>query len=157
MVNSLKALFADWQETRNITLTFLKELSEASLDKPLPRKKLNTIRLHMYELTLGQRGFVDALTTKTVVFGDEYENYISQPTPTLIETMTTLDAKMEASLAIMDGTESIDYFGEARNVHQTISTMIGHEQMHIGQIIAFCYAVGIEIPAAIIEAMALEG
>jgi len=29
--------------------------------------------------------------------------------------------------------------------------------MHIGQIIAFCYAAGIEIPTSITEAMALEG
>jgi len=35
--------------------------------------------------------------------------------------------------------------------------MIGHENMHVGQIIAFCYATGIEIPESISEPMALEG
>ena len=72
MIESLKALLADWKDTRSITLTFLNELNDADLDKILPRKKLNTIRLQAYELTLGQRGYVDALTTKTVVFGDEF-------------------------------------------------------------------------------------
>jgi len=157
MIESLKALLADWKETRSITLAFLNELSDADLDKKLPRKKLNTIRLQAYELTLGQRGFVDSLTTKMVVFGDEYLNYENLPTEVLIERMTKMDAKLEKSLELMDGTEAIDYFGEQRNVHQIISTMTGHENMHIGQIIAFCYATGIEIPQSISESMALEG
>jgi len=157
MIRSLKALLADWKETRGITLKFLTELSDADLDKILPRKKLNTIRLQAYELTLGQRGYVDALTTKEVVFGNEYDNYLSLPTQTLIETMTELDAQLEKSLGLMDGSESIDFFGEKMNVHQMISMMTGHEQMHIGQIIAFCYATGIEIPQSIVEIMALEG
>jgi len=157
MIESLKALLADWKQTRSITLAFLNELSETDLDKILPRKKLNTIRLQAYELTLGQRGYVDALTTKAVVFGDEYDNYLSLPTQTLTQTMAELDAQMEKSLGLMDGSESIEFFGEQMNVHQIISMMTGHEQMHIGQIIAFCYATGIEIPASIVENMALEG
>ena len=157
MTQSLKALLADWQQTRSITLAFLNELSDADLDKPFPRKVLNTIRLQAYELTLGQRGYVDALTTKVVVFGDEYNNYLSLPTQTLVETMTGLDARLEKALELMDGSESIEFFGEQMNVHQIISMMTGHEQMHIGQIIAFCYAVGIEIPTSIVEVMALEG
>jgi len=157
MIESLKALLADWKETRSITLKFVNELSDADLDKKLPRKKLNTIRLQVYELTLGQRGYVDSLATKIVVFGDEYLNYESRPKQALIETMAELDAKLEESLEIMDGTESIEFFGEQINVHQMISMMTGHEQMHIGQIIAFCYATGIEIPESISEHMNLEG
>jgi hypothetical protein len=34
--------------------------------------------------------------------------------------------------------------------------MIGHEQMHIGQIVAFCYAIGLRIPDVIKNAMALS-
>jgi len=157
MIESLKALLADWKQTRSITLAFLNELSDADLDKPLPRKKLNTIRLQAYELTLGQKGYVDALTTKAVVFGDEYNNYLSLPKQTLIKTMTELDAQLKKSLAQLNGTETIEFFGEQMNVHQMISMMTGHEQMHIGQIIAFCYATGIEIPSSIVESMALEG
>jgi len=157
MIESLKALLADWKETRGITLKFVNELSDADLDKKLPRKKLNTIRLHVYELTLGQRGYVDSLTTKIAVFGDEYLNYESRPKQDLLETMAELDAKLEKSLELMDGTESIEFFGEQINVHQLISMMSGHEQMHIGQIIAFCYATGIEIPESIVEHMNLEG
>lgn len=37
------------------------------------------------------------------------------------------------------------------------SAMIGHEQMHIGQIVAFCYAIGVQIPEKIVNKMALDG
>ncbi|MCL2387109.1 MAG: DinB family protein [Defluviitaleaceae bacterium] len=156
MIESLKALHADWKETRSIILGFLEELSDADLDKILPRKVLNTIRLQAYELTLFQRDIVNSLTTKVVDFGDEYlyENWSKQA---LAERMADLDAQLEKLLETLDGTEIIDYFGEKRNVHQIISVMIGHENMHVGQIIAFCYATGIEVPKSISEPMALEG
>lgn len=156
MIESLKALLADWQETRSITLGFLEELTDAELDKPLPRQYLNTIRLQAYELTLFQRDMVNALGTNEVVFEEEY---IYEPCPTqdIIDKMAALDKALEEKMATLTGQEIIGYYGEQRNVHQIISSMIGHENMHIGQIIAFCYATGIKVPECIAEPMALEG
>ena len=156
MIESLKALLADWKETRSIIVGFLEELSDADLDKELPRKKLNTIRLQAYELTLFQRDVVNALGTDKLAYEEEY-SYINMPTKDIIERMTELDTKLEKALEALQGNEIMEYYGEHRNVHQIISMMIGHESMHIGQIIAFCYATGIEIPASISEPMALEG
>jgi len=156
MIESLRALLEDWKETRSVILGFLDELSDADIEKKLPRKKLNTIKLQAEELTIFQEDIVESLISKVVDFGDEYlyENMSKQA---IIERMAELDARLEKSLEIMDGTEIIDYYGQKRNVHQIISMMIGHECMHIGQIIAFCYATGIEIPESIVEPMALEG
>ncbi|MCL1862425.1 MAG: DinB family protein [Defluviitaleaceae bacterium] len=156
MIESLKAQMADWKQTRSIILGFLEELSDADLDKILPRKVLNTIRLQAYELTLFQRDIVDSLSTLAVDFGAEYI-YENWPTAKIIERMAELDDALEKKLNTMNGTEMIDYYGEQQNVHQIISSMIGHENMHIGQIIAFCYATGIEVPNCISEPMALEG
>ena len=157
MTHSLKALLADWKETRGITLDFVNKLSDEDLDKKLPRKVLNTIRLQAFELTVFQNDIVNSLTTKVVNFDEKDYKYKSLPKQELVEKMAELDDKLEKSLELMDGTEALEYFGEQRNVHQVISMMIGHEQMHIGQIIAFCYATGIEIPKSISEPMALEG
>jgi len=156
MIESLKALLADWKETRSITLTFLNELSDADLDKPLPRKKLNTIRLQAYELTLFQRDIVGSLGTDKLSYEEEYI-YNNLPTQDIIKRMKELDSQFEKALESLSGTETMDYYGEEKNVHQIIAMMSGHEQMHIGQIIAFCYATGIEIPESISEPMALEG
>jgi len=156
MIESLKALLESWNETRSIILGFLDELSDADLDKKLPRKMLNTIRLQAYELTLFQSDIVDSLSTKVVDFGEEYL-YKNLQTQDLVKKMAELDAKLEKLLGSMDGTEIMDYYGEKQNVHQVISMLIGHEYMHVGQVIAFCYATGIEVPKSISEPMALEG
>ena len=156
MIESLKALLADWKETRGITLGFLSELSDADLDKELPRKKLNTIRLQAYELTLFQRDIVNSLGTNVLEYEEEY-NYVNMPTQGIIERMTELDTQLDKALESLKGTEIMEYYGEERNIHQIISMLINHESMHIGQIIAFCYATGIEIPKSISEPMALEG
>ena len=156
MIESLKALLAEWKETRGITLEFINKLSDADLDKKLPRKVLNTIRLQVYELTLFQRDVVAALPTTVLRYEDEYR-YESLPKQALVDRMAELDAKLEKTLELMDGTEVFEYYGEQRNIHRIISMMTAHEQMHIGQIIAFCYATGIEIPENITEQMALEG
>ena len=156
MIESLKALLADWTETRSITLAFLNELSDADLDKKLPRKKLNTIRLQAYELTLFQRDIVNSLGTNALIYEEVY-HYVNMPTQGIIERMAELDTLLEKALESLNGNEIMDYYGEQRNVHQIISMMIGHENMHIGQIIAFCYATEIKIPESISEPMALEG
>jgi len=156
MTESLKALLADWKETRIITLAFLNELSESDLDKKLPRKKLSTIRLQAYELTLFQRDVVNALGTDKLAYEEEYI-YVELPTQDIIARMVELDVQFEKAIEILTGNEIMDYYGDKRNVHQIISMMIWHEQMHIGQIIAFCYATGIQIPQSIVEPMALEG
>ena len=156
MIPSLQALLADWKVTRSVTLGFLEELSETDLDKKLPRNVLNTIRLQAYELTLFQRDAVNSLGTDVFAFEEEYI-YVNMPTKELIKRMEELDAQLEKALETLDGTETMDYYGEKQNVHQIISMMNGHENMHIGQIIAFCYATGIKIPESIAEPMALEG
>ncbi|MCL2223983.1 MAG: DinB family protein [Defluviitaleaceae bacterium] len=156
MIESLKALLAGWKETRSITLVFLNELSETDLDKKLPRKKLNTIRLQVYELTLFQRDVVGSLGTNALAYEEEYK-YVNMPTQSIIEKMAELDTKFEKALETLSGNEMMDYYGQQRNVHQIIAMMISHEEMHIGQIIAFCYATGIEIPQSVSEQMALEG
>jgi len=156
MIESLKALLENWKEARSIILGFLEELNDSDLDRELPRKVLNTIRLQAFELTLFQRDIVDSLSTKVVDFGEEYI-YENHPKEVIIERMEELDAKLMSALDGMDGTEIIDYYGQKQNVHQIIAMLIGHEYMHVGQIIAFCYATGIKIPQSISEPMALEG
>lgn len=156
MIESLKALFAEWKETRGTTLAFLNELSDADLDKKLPRKKLNTIRLQAHELTLFQRDVVNSLGTSALAYEEEY-HYENLPTKDIIERMSELDAQLEKKLESLSGAEIMEYYGEQRNVHQIIALLIWHEAMHIGQIIAFCYATGIKIPESIVEILALEG
>ena len=156
MIESLQALVEDWKVTRSVIVGFLEELSDADLDKTLPRKVLNTIRLQAYELTLFQRDIINSLGTDKLRYEEEYK-YVNLSTQDLIAKMAELDAQLEKAMESLSGTEIMDYYGDKINVHQVISLMIGHENMHVGQIIAFCYATGIEVPKSISESMALEG
>jgi hypothetical protein len=71
--------------------------------------------------------------------------------------MKALDEKLEEKLNSMTGNECVDWFGEKYNIHRHICAMISHEMMHVGQVVAFCYAVNIDIPSDIVETMALDG
>ena len=155
MINSLKGQLADWRHTRGITLKFISELNDSDLDKKLPRKELNTIRLQVEELAMMQENWLNAMTTKTMDF--IAEPLVDKSKQGLVAMFSELDKKLTEILATFDGSETVDWYGEEYNIHQHFSSMIGHEMMHIGQIIAFCYATGIHIPDEITETMALDG
>jgi hypothetical protein len=111
--------------------------------------------LQIEELAQIQGHYVKALTTKQIEFAGNPAKDTSKQG--LAEIMAELDKEMEETLDSFYGHETIDWFGSPKNIHEHISAMIGHEQMHIGQIIAFCYATGILIPDSITNIMALDG
>ena len=155
MINSLKGQLADWNYARGITLKFILELSDSDLDKKLPRKELNTIRLQAEELAMMQENWLDAMITNAMDFAAEPLADTSKQG--LIAKFSELDKRMEEVLVAFDGSEIVDWYGEEQSIYQHFSSMIGHEMMHIGQIVAFCYATGIHIPDEITEIMALDG
>jgi len=155
MIDSLKAQISDWKYGRGIIKIFITMLNDTDLDKPLPRKNLYTIRKQCEELIHIQNCYVEALETKQIQFN--YEPLKDVCKDSLISKMDKLDSTLETQLETFDGNETVNWFGEEWNIHQHISAMIGHEQMHIGQIVAFCYATNIEIPNSIVKIMALDG
>ena len=156
MLNSFKGLLADWKQTRSITLEFISQLSDADFDKQLPRKELNTIRLQLEELAAMQEDWQAAMSTKTMDFSESYA-LMDTSRQGLAAKFAELDHQLETLLASLDGSEVIDWYGNEKSIYEHFSSMISHEMMHIGQIIAFCYATGIHIPGVITEEMALQG
>ena len=155
MIPSIKSLLSEWQYIRGNTLKFITFLSDDDFDKILPRKQLNTIRLQAEELAQIQRCYVYALATCKLDFTCTPLDDKSRQG--LIDTMAILDKQLENTLSTFDGTEKINWYGESKNIHEHLAAMISHEAMHIGQIIAFCYATEITIPDVIVNAMALDG
>lgn len=72
VIDSLKGQLYDWQYGRNIIKGFINELSEADLDKPFPRKNLNSLRKQCVELIQIQSCYVNALNTRKIQF--EYDS-----------------------------------------------------------------------------------
>jgi len=154
MINSIKAQLEDWKYGRDILKFFVLGLDDSDLDKILPRKNLNTIRKQCEELIQIQNCYVEAINSKSISFNYYSLSDISKMG--LIKKMEELDNKMEKSLEYYTDTETINWFGEKWLINRHLSALIGHEQMHIGQVIGFCYSSNIEIPKHIKSAMSLS-
>ena len=155
MKESIKALYNEWNYVRGIVISFLENVSDKDQHKTFPRKKYNTILEQCNELYEIQQDYVDAIESKSIQFSGR--NLHLSSANEIVHVMKKLDERMERQLECLNGDEFIDWFGEKKNIHQHLCAMISHEMMHVGQIVAFCYAVDITIPDDIIEEMALEG
>jgi hypothetical protein len=153
MIDSIKAQLQDWKYGRDILKSFILELEDKDLDKLFPRRNLNSIRKQCEELLQVQGCYLDALHNKVISFNYSPLHDISKIG--LVKRMEELDDKMEKVLESCNGDETINWFGEIWLINRHLSAMIGHEQMHIGQIIGFCYSINIEIPRYIKRTMAL--
>jgi len=156
MILSLKGQLAEWKYARSNTIRFLKQLTDEELNKQLPRKTFVTIYEQIVEMAWVQRCFIKAIDTKTL---DDMD--WTAPTfatkEELLEQMAQFDEKMEQVLEKCNGAEEVDWFGYSKNINEHISSMQSHEMMHLGQIIAFCHALDVNIPQDVTKAMHLTG
>lgn len=159
MKKELKGLFEQWESIRNCSTCFVKELKEDDLDKKLPRKGLDTMRKHFEEMFEVQKDFVDALKSSIMDFNSpsdtEYEGTMAKED--ILKNMELVDGKLAQNLEEIKEDAKIVWFSEKQTVEYHLASMIAHESMHIGQLIAYCYALDIEIPEYIIENWALSG
>lgn len=147
MNEAIKGQINDWKYGRGIIIDLLKSLTEDDLDKLLPRKQLNTIRKQCEELASVQNDYIQGIGNGTMDFSANKKTYDS--TQELIEALKRLDDDLFSVVEDLNGAEKINWFGENKNIFEHLSAMIGHEQMHIGQIFAFMFAVNIDIPQTI--------
>jgi len=156
MIKSLNALMSSWTYGREILFSFLLDLSDEDLDKLLSRQALNTIRLQIEELLEIQYYYVDAMKTGRMTFSGKLEYEMTKEG--LLKGLKTCDNMLVNVLNECDGTEEVVWsHGGAIDIHTHFANMIGHEMMHIGQIIAFCYATDIQIPEKVVSTMFLDG
>jgi len=155
MTESIKALHNEWRYSRAIVLSFLENVNEENLRKKFPRKNYNTILEQCNELYEIQQDYIDAIENKTMQFMGR--NLHLDSAEDLIKELKKLDEKLEKYVESLSGREVVNWFGEEKNIHQHLCAMISHEMMHVGQMVAFCYTVEIDIPEYIVDEMSLEG
>ena len=159
MEKSLEAVREEWNYIRGLTRTFVKKLGDSELDKKLPRKNLDTIRKQCEELIEVQVCYLNALETGII----EFDGYSDEKLPgttgkkELLARFKKLDSRLENKLEEVSGNETIDWFGEEKTILNHLIAMVSHESMHVGQIVAFCYSQGIDIPEEVTKLMALSG
>jgi len=156
MITSLQSQFKIWSYARANTIRFLEQLSDSDLDKQLPRKTFVTIFEQIAEMVWVQKCFVDGIEVGEMDGADWTVPDFGGKDEMLAQ-MARLDKKMEELLNKCDGTEEVFWNNRSRNIHEVVSLMQMHETMHLGQIIAFCHALGIDIPQDVTKALFLTG
>jgi len=155
MINSIQGLWREWEYARGIGYNFLSKVNNDDLTKLFPRENYNTILAQYNELYEIQQDYVDAIDSGSIQF--KGRNLHLTSAAELINKMKELDGELKLKLETINGDEYISWWGDERNIHQHICAMISHEMLHVGQVVAFCYAVNIKIPEEVVNTIHLDG
>lgn len=154
-----EALLSEWEFTRSCTKAFINGLGDEEMDRKLPRKGLDTFRKHFEEMIEVQEAYVAAIGSGVMEFSDKPDSELDglSSKEELLAGMAAADEHLRSALENAGKDSYVQWFGEERLLPYHIAVIISHESMHIGQIIAFCYALDIEIPGYVVENWALSG
>ncbi len=155
MEKQFAAVLEEWCFVRESTKAFLRDLDDGDLDRLLPRKGLDTIRKHLREMLELQKDWVTAIDTHVMRFNDIPDSQVddSQSSAELLADMQEIDAAMERARS----DTVVEWFGQKKLLSYHMAGLIAHEAMHVGQIIAFCYALDMKIPEQVRKHWALSG
>jgi uncharacterized damage-inducible protein DinB len=159
MERCFAALLREWEFIRDCSRSFVTEMSDEDLDRKLPRLGLDTLRKHFAEMVDVQNAYTAAIGTGVMKFGgvpnSEYGGDL--PAEELLERMASADRRLIATLETVTSDDQVEWFGEKLDLLGHLAALISHEAMHVGQAIAFCYALGMPIPETVERNWALSG
>lgn len=152
-------LIEDWNFIRGNTISFIESLSDEQLKSAFPRPGLDSFLKHFQEMCDVQEAYLDACETGEMAFekvkeNDEYSNEATREN--ILKKMKLQDERVEALLIEKPDAEIIWDENDTKTISAQIRNMCMHEALHVGQLIAFSYALGIKIPESVVEAWALS-
>lgn len=156
----LEGLLKDWRDVRWNSTEFIKSLGDEGLAKTLPRKGLNTYCKHFQEMLDAQNAYVKAINTGRIVFddmsgNDDYPG--NEGAASLLARMKKADAALRAAVRGAEDGKLIDWPGLGRKtVASLLVNLCTHEMFHVGQLIAFCYSTGTDLPESLVSAWFLS-
>ena len=154
-----KQLVDDWNFIRGNTIAFINSLSDDELVKTFPRPGLDTFLKHFQEVVDVQEAYLDACESGEMVFdkvkdNDEYDNNATRES--ILAKMKEQDSRVEQIIANCSAKTVAWDEDDIKTVFAQIRTLCMHEALHVGQLVAFSYAIGVKIPDAVVEAWALS-
>lgn len=159
MSQDLSQLLEDWLFIRKNTLEFLEALTEEELVKRMPRPGIDTFMKHFEEMCDVQRAYLDACITREMSFecvkeNDEYEGTTSKKE--MIRRMQEQDDRIEMIIENYSTTEIKWEDDDVKTLNSQLRNLCIHEALHLGQLIAFAYTMGINIPEYVVDGWALS-
>ncbi|WP_353852962.1 DinB family protein [Dehalobacter restrictus] len=154
-----KQLTEDWGFIRGNTTAFIEGLSDEQLMKAFPRPGLDSFLKQFQEMVDVQEAYLDACESGKMAFGkikenDEYGNDVTREA--ILAKMKEQDSRVETLLAAKSDAEIVWDENDKKTISAQIRNLCMHEALHVGQLIAFSYALGISIPESVVEAWALS-
>ncbi len=154
---NIASALADWEFIRQNSTEFIKTLGDEGLKKELPRPGLNTYCKHFQEMISVQTCYVRAVETGKMDFdgvGDNDSFDGMDSVDSLLSKMKIEDEKFKNALSKVEADMTIDWSitdEEPKILSSHIANISIHETLHIGQLVAFSYATGVDIPEFIKE------
>ncbi|MDR0643440.1 MAG: DinB family protein [Treponema sp.] len=154
-----KKLIEDWNFIRGNTIAFIESLSDEQLQSTFPRPGLNSFFKHFQEMCDVQEAYLDACEIGNMSFekvkgNDEYSNDIVRED--ILKRIKVQDKRVETLLCEKSDVGIVWDGNDTKTISAQIRNLCMHEALHIGQLIAFSYVLGIKIPESVIEDWALS-
>lgn len=160
MSEPISAVLGDWRFIRGHTKAFIEKLGKIGLKSELPRPGLNTPAKHFQEMLDVQRCYREAINSGVMSFdvvleNDAYEG--QESVETLLEKIEMEDSLLQLAVESAGENVTINWPGEGpKPLLSHLSNLLMHESLHLGQLIAFCYATGLPLPEKVSEEWALS-
>lgn len=159
MEQELQQVVADWNYLRENTFAFINSLSEEDLKKKFPRSGLDNFMKHFEEMCDVEQAYLDACLSGTMEFdcvmeNDDYTGESSKEQ--IIAKMQEQDARIDEIIQKCENINIVWSDDDIKSLNSQLRNLCMHEALHIGQLIAFSYAIGISIPDDVVEGWALS-
>lgn len=154
-----KKLAEDWAFIRGNTTAFIEALTDEQLKAIFPRPGLNSYLKHFQEMVDVQESYLDACESGEMAFdkvkeNDGYDNDVTRES--LLERMRLQDSRVEKLLSEKSDAMVAWDENDKKTISAQVRNLCMHEALHIGQLVAFSYVLGVKIPDSVVEAWALS-
>lgn len=148
MDSHLETIVAAWNESRTMTMELSNNLTQAQLRKKQSRPGLNSIGMHLLEMADVTSAYAESISTGKLSFSRVKDSYADDlQTPDRVSAVLTKSSEaIEKAVKAAPTDLTINAFGEDLSLEEMLITLVRHENMHHGQIIAFSYASSIPMP-----------
>ena len=149
----------DWKYLRNNTKAFINELTDEELYRKMPRAGIDTFMKHFEEMCDVEQAYLDACISGSMEFdcvkeNDEYAGTSTKAT--ILSKMQAQDDRIETIINEYADNKVVWDEDDVKTICSQLRNLCVHETLHIGQLIAFSYAMGISIPEYVVEGWALS-
>lgn len=155
----LEQVVDDWKFIRQNTLAFIEALSNEDLVRQLPRPGIDTFMKHFEEMCDVQKAYLDACVSGEMGFegvkeNDEYTGMTSKQE--IIEKLSEQDNRIADIVKNYPTSKIVWDEDDVKTLNSQLRNLCVHETLHIGQLIAFAYVMGIRIPEFVVESWSLS-